>query len=495
MDFLDPRKKSRRRRRVIAAYLLMGLLVAGGTAVLIYSSFGYGIDTKTGQIIQNGLVFVGSQPKSAEIYLNGVDSGKSTPAHSLLSSSTRLTLPAGKYVLSLRQTGYRSWQRKFTLDAQDLMRLDYPLLIPAKLTTKNLASYVSKPAFITQSPDQHWVLVAQPGTSGGLSFSQFNASKPSAGPTELNLPAGVATLTSGSWRLIEWSANNNFLLLEHLAGKKNEFIMFDRAAPAKSINLSRLSGVATNQVVLRNGNSNQFYIYQTKGGLLQSFNSDTKSLASVAIGVLAFQPLGQDKLIYITTSGAPAGTVLVKILDKLSNYELTSLKLAGTYLLAAASYQGHDYFSVGTSAALKFNIYKDPLFNLSLTPAKSPKVLATLSLANAQALNVSPASRFIALESGQNISVYDIQTLQAYSFRLSSSLAQPAVWADDYHLAAQTTSNQALLSDYDGSNRQLLVTSSLSAGAYFDPAYDQMFTELVSRSGASLQITSLVVPH
>jgi len=48
MDFLDPRKVKAHRIRLIIGYVMVTLLIVLATIVLIYDTYGYGIDTKTG---------------------------------------------------------------------------------------------------------------------------------------------------------------------------------------------------------------------------------------------------------------------------------------------------------------------------------------------------------------------------------------------------------------------------------------------------------------
>jgi hypothetical protein len=62
MDFLDPKRKKSHHKRLFIGYLLMAVAVAMGTLILLFSAFGYGVDRKTGDVIQNGTVFVDSQP-------------------------------------------------------------------------------------------------------------------------------------------------------------------------------------------------------------------------------------------------------------------------------------------------------------------------------------------------------------------------------------------------------------------------------------------------
>src|ERR1039458_10357287 len=115
MDFLDPIKVRRHKYRMFAGYALLGVAIFLTTVVLIFLAFGYG-GGKNGQIIQNGLVFVSSQPNPAQINLNGNNSGSST--------NSRLQLPAGQYTMTLTKTGYRPWVRSLGVEGGSVEHFD-----------------------------------------------------------------------------------------------------------------------------------------------------------------------------------------------------------------------------------------------------------------------------------------------------------------------------------------------------------------------------------
>src|SRR5436305_13910231 len=118
MDYLDPRKRRAHNTRLIVGYVLVSIVIGLATYVLNQAANGYGINVKTGQIIQNALLFADSKPGGAEIYLDNQDKNTTT--------SARLILPTGNYLLTLKKEGYRDWSRQFTLNEQSVARYVYP---------------------------------------------------------------------------------------------------------------------------------------------------------------------------------------------------------------------------------------------------------------------------------------------------------------------------------------------------------------------------------
>ena len=187
MDFLDPRKRRANRIRLIIAYALMWIAVGLGTIILVYAAYGYGINTKTGEVVENGLLFVDSRPTGAEIYLNGKDQNTTTAA--------RLVLPAGNYTLSLKRSGYRDWQRSFSLEEHSIARDVYPFLLPTKPQVTPLKTFSSEPSLVTQSPDRRWYLVQNPdSTSATISFDEYDTTDLTKQNQVLDMPAAIAVV-------------------------------------------------------------------------------------------------------------------------------------------------------------------------------------------------------------------------------------------------------------------------------------------------------------
>ena len=93
MDFLDPNKKRAHTIRLFVGYFLVGTAIALASLILLFQSFGYDVDRKTGKVIQNGLIFLSAHPESADVYLNGQRKDK---------TDLRLAVPAGPYSVELK---------------------------------------------------------------------------------------------------------------------------------------------------------------------------------------------------------------------------------------------------------------------------------------------------------------------------------------------------------------------------------------------------------
>jgi len=484
MDFLDPKKRRAYHVRLIIGYILVAIVIGLGTVIIVYGASGYGINTKTGQIVQNGLLFVDSQPGGADIILNGKDRNTTT--------SARLVLPSGDYKLELKKDGYHSWQRGFTLNEQSIARYVYPFLFPLKPLSANLKSYASLPAFMTQSPDRKWLLVENNAASARTAvFDQIDTTtldQTTPDETSVSIPEGLLSdYSSGSiLSEVEWSTDNNNLLLKHDYDGGSEFVVFNRAHPDQSFNVNSLLAINPSQVSLFNKKADQLYIYNQPEGSLQLADISQKKLEPVLLKhVLAFKPYAKNIITYITDDGEPAGLVKAEIRDNGKSYKLNEFSAGSTYLIDAAQFQSSFYYAVGSDTSGSINIYKDP--EDSIKDPSIGKAIPTIGLHDpgATKLKFSDNTRFIGAENGQIFAVYDIEAQSSYQYQLSNPLAAGAAWMDGHRFIGQSDGN-VLVMDYDGINKQLLVPTDLSRGGFFSQDYKHLLTIASSADGAKV---------
>ncbi|HXY17957.1 MAG TPA: PEGA domain-containing protein [Candidatus Nitrosopolaris sp.] len=481
MDFLDPKKKRNYKIRLIIGYVLVAIALVLATVVLVYGAYGYSINTKTGSVIQNGLLFVDSKPGGATIYLNSQRHG---------TTSARLVLPSGNYTLKLTKTGYRNWQRSISLEAQTIDRFVYPFLFPTKPRVTNLKTYVSVPPLVTETPDRHWLLVQLPNSDPSVvSFDQFDTSKldQTQSPTVVNLPAGILTntdLPDNSLTEVAWSTDNSHLLLKHGYQGGSEFIVFNRSVPSDSFNVNKALKINPTDVELRNDSVSQLYIYDAAAESL-SVADTTKDVVDKPFltHVLAFKGYGTSLITYVTDNKMPAGQVQARIWDNGPTYALATLAAGDHYLIDAAQYQSDWYYVAGSSGNDHIFLYKNPLS--SLTAGDKALSFISLRVAGADQVGFSANTRFVEAESGQQFGVYDFETMTRYQYTVQAALAGPMHWMDGHRLIG-ASNGQVFVMDYDGTNQQSLTITDFALGGYFSNDYNHLLTTAPASDGTSV---------
>ena len=468
MDYLDPKKQRQHAILLWLGYALTTIGIAAVTWLLFNIAYGYGRG-KDGQIVLNGLVYVSSQPNPATITLNGKQNKSQT--------NTRLLLPSGRYSLQLSRPGYRNWQRNFTVDGGDVQHLDYPLLFPTTLATTPLgAGYASAPGLASQSPDHRWLLVEQ--ASSFTTFDLYDLKNPAKVPVLLSLPASLLSSgTNQSWQAVEWSTDNQHVLLMHLHDNASEFIVLDRANPAGSVNLNKTFSQNPSAVSLIDKKYDQYYLYDTDQQALLTASLKSPQPAAYLDHVLGYKSYANNTVLYATASGAADGKTAINMQVGTKTYHIRDVPAASTYPLDLTQYNGKLYVVVASPTENKVFLYKDPAGQLNAAPNRPAAAMRALLINQPNFVSFSANTQFIMAESGNALSVYDLENARNYRYSLATSLDAPqthAVWMDGNRLV-YVSGGKLQVVDYDSTNRQTLIPASPNYQAFFAPDFKHVF--------------------
>ena len=470
MEFLDPKRLRKHRILLRIGYGLTTLGIVIGSVILLWEAYGYSIHN--GQVVQDGMIFVSSQPTGASIYVNGVLNSATT--------NTRLTIQSGAYNFKLLLSGYRPWQHVIVNLGGQVVHYDYPFLFPTKLTSKQVTALSSAPVIATQSPSLQYLLLSSP--TDLTTFLLYDLTNPTNPPLSLSLPAGIVTPYSGaqSWQVVGWSDDNQHVLLEHIFGSSSEYIELDTANPTQSINLNKTFNFAPTSVSFNNLKYNQFYFYDAASEVLSSavLGSNNNALTEVASGVLAYKSYSNNEILYVTASGAPAGEVAVDLLDSGTSYLMRYLPQASTYLLDIAGYNGTDYAVVGDSSYSFVDIYKDPVGQATAAPDAKILPFRAIKINQPNYESFAPTAQFIMVENGTTFAVYDILNDVIYHYTSTMPLDPPqlhAQWMDGDRLV-YVSGGEVTVADYDNTNRQSLSPALPQYQVFFAPNYQSYFT-------------------
>lgn len=481
MDFLDPKKKRAHQHRLFLGYALVAIALGIATTILVFAASGYGVNRKTGAIIQNGLLFVDSHPDTADVYLNGVDKGK---------TSNRYVLEEGNYSIEMRRDGYRSWTHDFVMEGGSVERFVYPFLFPSTLKSKDVQLYATQPDLATVSPDRHWIVSHSPSVF--TSFDVTDTSTKENVTTTIKVPATVLpTKPNQKLEVVEWSTDNKHVLLKYSYDGGMDFVLLDRETPANTINLTQTFGRSFSQVTLRDKAADKLYVYDSAGGVLQAADIKDKTLTPVASKVLAFWPYLSDTVLYATDDGAATGKVLVKLRQSDKAYTLRELPVGQTYLLNMAEFDNHLYIAAGVNTEGKVYVYRDPLNDLKSASAKAPLPRILLKVDSPEYVSFSGNARFIAVQGGGKFAVYDAENNRQirYDTQLPLDAHARAEWMDGHRLTL-ISQGKLTVFDFDGTNKQTLNATIGTFRPMFDRDYNALFT--ISPSVSATGRTAIV---
>lgn len=472
MEFLDPQARRRHRIRLIIGYVLMGSLISMITIILVFQAYGFDVNRKTGEVIQNGLIFVDSAPDRASVSFNNQEQKNRT--------NNRFSLPSGDYDVRIKKDGYRDWNRKFTLDGGEVERFTYPLLIPSTLAPAEQVGFEAVPTISTESPDRRWMLVSKPGSlTSYIEYDLNSVNDNNARPDsrEFAVPAGVlsASTVSQTLEVVEWANDNKHVLLKHVYDGKTEFVIISRDQPDTSINISTLLGQNPDSITLKDKKFDQWFIYTTQGGVLQSAKAD-KTITPVLTNVTAFKSHGDDTLLYAqaTTDGK---SQRISMLQDKTSYSIKDVNNGPTYL-DVARYDGAWYLIVGSDGDQKTYIYRDPQ---SVLDKKDGTKLTPITVLRSQgallAVSFSQNTRFMTAQSGKHFEIYDAESKQNFKYDIPEALdaGSKVTWMDGHRLMARIN-NKVTIFDFDGSNKQTLVDALPGTSILFDRDYTVLYS-------------------
>lgn len=459
----------------------MAIAISLGAVILLYAAYGYGVD-RSGNVYQNGLVFLASTPDAAQVKITSQSNQQTQTAI----TSDRLVLPADTYDFEFLKQGYKPWQRSIELKGGGIQRLVYPFLFPEKLVREDIKSY-AEPGLSTVSPDRGTILVQRSKTS--LQFDVFDANNPKKTPTSFALPSSLLSSTTGNLDLVEWSTDNRRILIKHVYGSRSEYVIIDRDEPDQSVNINQSFGLAPKRVVLRDKNANQLYIQQSDNSLYTAEVSE-RSKQQIVKNVLEFQPHGEDMLLYVSQpKGLAKNTVAVSIRTDNKSYELRELPKSSKYLLNLAQYNGNWLVAAGSSTDDRVYVYRNPVTIIRSNNPDANFSIRTMRINNPKHISFSANTQFIAVQSGQTFDVYDALDDRQYHYEIGTKFnsgSGPAVWMDGHRLLTITRGKLTVF-DFDGSNYQTLTNINVSARPLFDRDYTSLYSLAPSVSNKDSQ--------
>lgn len=478
MDFLDPKKKRSRKIRLAIGHTLMVFLIFIATYILVFRAYGYDFDAKTGQVIQEGLVYIASAPNGAKVTING---------QTYSNTNTRISLPEGKYTLEINKDGYSPWKRSFELEGGQVVRFDYSLLVPTSLDPLELQTFPRPISFSTESPDRRWVLLGEKDQTNSMTMYDLRKLKNNQ-PTSstLNIPSGLFKSAKGSniLKLVEWSTDNRHVLVNHSYKGGNEFAMLDIQQPNQSYNVNKTLKQNPAKVNLFDKKFDQLYVYDSKTKALSRADITRKTSQTVATNVITYKPHGNDTILMSKLDSQDKTKADVVMRQKGKDYVIKKIPLSNKIPLDIARYSGSWYIIFGVEAQHKSYIYKNPIDLVLNKDDKTTSIRAIVlkNTGNISDVSFSQNARFISSVSGKNFSVYDAETEKHYSYDMKQiDTDQLPFWMDGHRMVS-SSKGKILEFDYDGINTHALVGADPHALVMFDRDYKVLYSVGVSTS-------------
>lgn len=471
MDFLDPKKKQQQKIKLAIGHTLMVLVVIFGTIILVLLAYGFDLNRKSGEVIQNGLVYIDSAPDNATLKINGQEHASKT--------NTRVSLPEGKYTIEITKDSYRSWKRTFTLEGGMVERFTYPALYLNDLNPQELQAFESPITFSTESPDRRWIVLGQKNALTQLTVYDLRTRQNELPTSQVvTLPTNLLSAAEGDHtiKLVEWSTDNQNLLVSHSWTGGSEFVVINIDEPVKSFNVNQTIAQSPSEVYLFDKKIEQLYTYDSVSKVLGRINVKTKQSTEISKNVVSFKPHGDDKVLVANSTNDPKKVEII-LKEKDKNYKIREIETSAKVPLDMAKVGDAWYVVIGASAEQKTYLYKNPIEFIGGN--NDPEKVALLVMGSKgpiDQVSFSQNVRFVMSQSGQHFNVYDIETKRRYSYDMSQPFdaGSNVIWMDGHRLTTHSGS-KVLVFDYDGTNPQSLIGGDPSLLTMFDRDYTEIY--------------------
>ncbi len=472
MDYLDPNKKKAHRTRLFLGYALIAVAIAIATVILVYVGSGYYIDRQTGDLIQNGQIYVNSDPEGASVYLNDKLQRAKT--------ASKLVVPSGSYGVALKRDGYRDWIQQVQLEGGKVQRLDYALLIPSVLKPAVVQTFATVPTDVSQSNDRRFMSLVFADKPSTVLF--YDETKPDLDAKVVLIDKALFSDPTkvGSLVVKEWTEDTKKVLIENrVAGVVLDYLLISRVDGDPSVNLTKTLKLKDVSIGLKEGASDSYFIFSKTAKTLGAINLNDKVLVPRLSGVLQYKAYNNDIIAYITDTGATKDKVQARLTDGVDkNYLLRELPAGATsYLLDISKVGSTSVLAVGASAENKVAVYRNPIGYLKANPNKTlPLATTILQLENPTEVSFSTDGSIIMARGGQKIASHYFEEDRTARFVVSLPLGSERLrWTDGKHLQA-VSGGSAYIFDFDGANLQKLTDTPEQFSVYFDSNYRSLYS-------------------
>ncbi len=409
-------------------YIVIGAGIIVITIALVAYGQGYFYSQETGEITGGGVLYIGSTPSNADIFVSGEYRGK---------TEERVRLPSGEYTVELHRKGHRSWSKNATIRNTKVTHVHHPLLIPNAVSTTPVKK-LQNVRFVSQSDNQQYLAVveADNGRDRVRVFPANSMNSPSVVFIESRQQPDL-TITD-----FTWSPDNSRALITATSGENVQYYIFNPNQENNATSVTNTVNMPLRDIKF--GNSSSVLYGVANDGVLRRFDIEDSTSSSVARNVHSFTI--HEGTIYMIRSQSN-GSRLVRFdgnsFDTIAEYSSSSLQVStvefddNTRLLLHNTERSQTFLVNGVGS--------DPIKTTSFPVGAATEV------------TTSPGGRFIVMYTDAYFTTYDIERDELHRFTIEGLNSVPH-WYTSHHLLAVGKAG-VILFEFDGANQEYLTNS------------------------------------
>jgi len=441
MQYLTREQRKAKARRLYLGYTLVAILSVLATYILVQTALGYELFSR-GEVIQNGLLFVNSEPADAEIYINGRKESSQTNA--------KLSLPEGRYDVRLSKPGYNDWFNTVELRGGQVLFLNHAQLLPSVPESSVAYTFPSEPSRFGQSDDQRWVVTVPDATLPNVLI--FDTENPESVPRRIPIPTAALTALPGStYTVVSWARDNDHVMVRETAGGVNNYIVIHREKDEFYSTATLLPGEQLIQANFWGPFWDQLVVVNAANTISLRTMRNTPTIPLLSSPNSRLHAIGGESFVFSTISQAAETTL--QLADTSGIYTLTQYVSSDDPLIVKKKqFNRNDYIVVAGASLDKTAVYrnaKDAVQKSSVERA-TPFLLLPI---DAETIEFSPNGRFRYAREYSKVITYDIERRQMHEFEISASAT--IGWLTNTSLFTLEDGSYNFI-DYDGFNKRQL---------------------------------------
>lgn len=476
------RRMSKRKRQALLffTYGFMTLATIVISAICLLLILGYRLDITDRKIEQGGLIQFRSTPSGATITLDDGVLNTKTPH--------KLDVSAGTHQVSMKRQGYKEWSKSFSIDAGELLWLNYARLIPTTVKTTNALGMQGTLSDALPTPDRRFVAVIGDQTQPAVQIIDLRNDEAIA-TRGITIPQTQLTSVAdqaSTFKIAEWDFGSRFLLVTHQVGDIVEYIRLDRSAD---------DGAARNITKEFNLNFRSMHFSGTSGNVLygltdkdiRKVDTDAGSVSQPLItGVESYRLYRENDIAFVALrSDKRVAGVYIDGKETI----VRSVPSDQPMLVDVAKYYSHYYVALTTPKGI--DIIKDPV-----ETKDTSKVFATLPVTahGLLWLDISSSGRFVVGGDGNTYSLYDLETESSFKadFANNATGDRTISWLDDFYLIS-TATGEAKIVEFDGMNGHAITALQAGLPAFLSQDGTYLYSFISKDNKSYLQASRLIL--
>ena len=320
------KKLSKRQKKIIwslSFWTIAGILFLAASALLVLWASGYKYNFLAHKFQKTGIIYLTTDPKNVDIYLDGKLIKQKTPA------KISYLLP-GRYKIEIKKKNYHNWVQEVEVESNKVKRFDNIILFYSQPKSFEISKNVQS---FFLSPDKN-KLIYQSDSFYLYDLKNFSPKK----------------IAENNFSFISWSANSNKILFKN----QNSLYYYN-------LSNSTLSPIQSNEllnyqkVLWQPTDDNNLFALVNNNLYLLNLDTGPKLLAN---GISDFN-VGSNNLYYITNTDQKI--ILQKAnLDFTNPYEIAELSDAQSQIILKEPYvfikdSKNNLFQISQNAQEKIN--------------------------------------------------------------------------------------------------------------------------------------------